>query len=43
MNDLTPELAGLGDALERAAAADLARTRRRRRAAGASAVAAVAS
>ena len=30
MNDLTPELAGLGDALERAAAADLARKPARR-------------
>jgi hypothetical protein len=30
VNDPTPELAGLGDALERAAAADLARTPRRR-------------
>ena len=29
MNDLTPELAGLGDALERAATADLAREPRR--------------
>jgi hypothetical protein len=31
VNDLTPELTGLGDALERAATADLARTPPRRR------------
>lgn len=42
MNDLTPELAGLGDALERAAADDLARTRPPRRARRRLAVAAVA-
>ena len=36
VNDLTPELAGLGDALERAAAADLARKPRAAHAAGGS-------
>jgi hypothetical protein len=42
VNDLTPELAGLGDALERAAAADLAPTQPPRRARRRLAVAAVA-
>jgi hypothetical protein len=42
VNDLTPELTGLGDALERAAGADLARTAPKRRGRKRLAVAAVA-